>query len=73
MVGVNEKKYVINKSKNKKFHKTLVQTLASTKKQNCIVKYLRRSSSGEFKGLPDPHLGWGYLLFVTVNQIEFFS
>ena len=51
------------------------QTLASTKKQRRIqnpVKHLWRSSSGEFKGLPDPH-PHPHLVFVTVNQVEVFS
>ena len=74
----NWKKYVINKSKNQTNHSFFIkkQALASTtKKQRCIrnpVKHLRRSSSGELKGLPDslPH---PHLVFVTVNQVEVFS
>ena len=61
---VIEKKYVVNKSKNQTNYsfciKAFAQILASTKKRSCIenpVKYLRRSSSGELEGLPDPHLG----------------
>ena len=53
-----------------------VQTLASAKEQTCIqspVKHLLRSSSVEKAGLSDPHLGWDYLVFVTVNQVEVFS
>ena len=75
---VIEKKYVINKSKTQTisfFIKVLAQTLACNKKQRCIqnpVKHLWRSSSTELEGLPAPHLGWGCLVFVTVNQVEVF-
>ena len=53
-----------------------VQTLASTKNQRCIqspFKQLIKSSSRELVNLPDPHLRWDYLFFVTANQVKVFS
>ena len=63
------------KAKNKQitffFIKTLAQNLASTKNQRCIqnpVKHLIRGLIRRY-GMAAGSLGWGYLAFVTVNQV----